>query len=208
VDKELVHDFGDLYNLTLDDLANLERMAKKSGENLLQAIEASKQRPVARLIAALAIPHVGTTAADVLARRFGSPDALASASEEELQGVEGVGPVLARSIASFFRNPQNRKVISKLKQAGVTMEAERPEAPAGPDLTGLTFVITGTLEGFSRQEAEEAVRARGGKASSSVSKKSSYVVVGEDPGSKADKARTLGVTTINEAEFRKLLGLE
>jgi len=206
VDKGLVRDFGDLYRLTLDDLVGLERLAEKSAENLLLAIEESKQRPLARLIAALAILHVGATAADLLAHQFDSLDALANASEEELQAVEGVGPVMARSIAAFFRNPQNQKVIEKLKQAGVNMEAERREAPAGPGLSGLTFVITGSLKGFTRQEAEEAIRARGGQASSSVSKKTDYVVVGDDPGSKLDKARSLGVKTMDEAEFKKLLG--
>lgn len=209
VDRGLVRDFGDLYRLTLEDLVDLERMAEKSAQNLLQAIEASKHRPLARLIAALAIPHVGATAADLLARRFGSLDRLASASEEELQAIEGVGPVMARSIVAFFRNPQNRKVIEKLRQAGVRMEEEPREAvPAGADLSGLTFVITGTLRDFTRQEAEEAIRARGGRASSSVSRKTDYVVVGENPGSKLDKARSLGVKTIDEAEFKKLLGLQ
>jgi len=207
VDGGLVKDFGDLYHLTLDQLVDLERMAKKSGENLLRGIEESKHRPLARLIAALAILHVGTAVADLLARRFESLDALASASEEELQTVEGVGPVMARSIATFFRNPQNRKVIEKLEAAGVNTRAERRPAAKGVDLSGQTFVITGTLTGLSREEAEEAVRARGGKVSSSVSRKTKYVVVGENPGSKLDKARDLRVKTITEAEFRKLLGL-
>ena len=162
---------------------------------------------IGRIIAALAIPHVGATAVGLLADRFDSLHALAEAGEEELQEIEGISPIMARSIVAFFRNPRNRTVIDKLKQAGVNMEAERRPAPSGRDLTGLTFVITGTLQKFSRREAEEAVRARGGKASSSVSKKTNYVVVGENPGSKADKARSLGVTTIDEAEFRKLLGL-
>jgi len=205
VDGGLVRDFGDLYRLTLDDLVGLERLAEKSAENLLQAVEDSKKRPLARLIAALAILHVGTTVADLLAHQFGSLDALANASEEELQAVEGVGPVMARSVSSFFRSPQNQKVIEKLKKAGVNMEAERPGAPAGPDLSGRTFVITGSLKGLTRREAEEAIRARGGKVSSSVSKKTDYVVVGENPGSKLDKAHSLGVKTISEAEFRKLL---
>jgi len=208
VEEGLVKDFGDLYDLTLDDLVGLERMAEKSAENLLLAIEESKRRPLARLIAALAILHVGTTAADLLARQFGSLDALAGASEEDLQAVEGVGPVMARSVSTFFRNPQNQKVIEKLKKAGVNMEAERREAPVGLDLGGLTFVITGTLQTLSRREAEEAIRARGGKASSSVSRKTDYVVAGENPGSKLDKAHSLGVKTIDETEFRKLLGLD
>jgi len=207
VDEGLVRDFGDLYHLTLDQLVGLERMAERSAENLLRSIEESKGRPLARLIAALAIQHVGTTVAELLARRFYSLDELASASREELEEIEGIGPVMAESIAAFFENPRNRKVIGKLKEAGVNTRAQEWAVPGGPDLSGLTFVITGTLEGFSRTEAEEAVRARGGKASSSVSKNTDYVVVGENPGSKADKARSLGVTTIDEAEFKKLLGL-
>ncbi len=148
---------------------------------------------------------MGTTVADLLAHQFDSLDALANASEEELQAVAGVGPVMARSVSTFFHNPQNQNVIEKLQGAGVNMEAERAEAPAGPDLSGRTFVITGSLKGLTRREAEEAIHARGGKASSSVSEKTDYVVVGENPGSKLDKARSLGVKTISEAEFRELL---
>jgi DNA ligase (NAD+) len=288
VDKGLVKDYGDLYHLTLDDLVGLERMAEKSAQNVLDGIAASKERSLARLLTALAIPHVGSTVADILVKHFPSVDKLASANKYELYPdlkvkkigersaesisqfladqrnrylieeikardgsvekcigalkipaltpqqvkaiaehfgtfeefaetppqrfslkprIEGLGNEIGEAVYTFFHNLTNLKVIQKLKEAGVQTQAEAREAPKGVDLSGRTFVITGTFAGFSRQQAEEAVRARGGKASSSVSRKTGYIVVGENPGSKLDRARDLGVKTLTEAEFKKLLGL-
>jgi len=289
VDKGLVKDYGDLYRLTLDDLVGLERMAEKSAQNLLDGIAASKERSLARLLTALAIPHVGSAVADILVKHFPSLDKLASAKrwelypdlkitkigektaeriseflankgnhariqeikargctiEESIEGlkiagltpqqvkaigerfrtfeeftetppqrfslkprIEGFGNEIGEAVYTFFHNPTNLKVIQKLKEAGVQTQAETREAPKGVDLSGQTFVITGTLAGFSREQAEEAVRQRGGKVSSSVSRKTDYVVVGENPGSKLAKARDLEVKTLTEAEFKKLLGLD
>jgi DNA ligase (NAD+) len=207
VGKGLVRDVADLYRLKLEDLVALERMGEKSSQNLLDAIAQSKGRGQTRLITALGIPNVGTTAADTLAGRFSSLDELGSASAEELQEIEAVGPVIARSIVSFFASAENRTVIGKLRAVGVKMTGEaRRAALSGPDLSGRTFVVTGTLESFSRKEAEDLVRSLGAKTAGSVSSKTDYLVVGADPGSKLEKARSLGVRTLDETEFRKIVG--
>jgi DNA ligase (NAD+) len=204
VDKGLVKDFADLYHLKLETLAGLERMAEKSAQNLLDEIAASKKNSLARLIYALGIRFVGERTAQLLAAHFGSMEKLAQAGEEELTGVTEVGPKVAEGILEFFSEAANRKLIERLRAAGVNMKEERA-MPKDTKFAGMTFVFTGTLAKRSREEAEALVAAHGGKAGSSVSKKTNYVVVGADPGSKYDKAKSLGVPILDEAGFEKLL---
>lgn len=203
-DSGLVKDPADLYYLTKEQLAGLERMGDKSAENVLRNIEASKSRPLANLIFALGIRHVGSEVAALLARHFRSIDALARATEDDIAQIEGIGPVIARSVASWFRNERNRAMIEKLRRAGVTMEEAPEERREGP-LSGLQFVVTGRLETFTRNEVEDFLRAHGATVGSSVSKKTHYVVVGEEPGSKAEKARRLGTPMLDEAAFLRFL---
>jgi DNA ligase (NAD+) len=180
-------------------------MAAKSAANVIAAIEGSKGRPLNRLIYALGIRHVGETVADLLARHFGSLEAFREASEEALGKIAGIGPVIAASIAAFLRQQQTKRVLDKLVAQGVVPRGA-PRRPAGPQpLEGKAFVFTGELAGLTRAEAEEWVRRLGGAASSSLSRKTDYVVVGESPGSKLDRARELGVATLSEDEFRDLM---
>lgn len=207
VETGLVRSPADLYFLTKDQLAALERMGEKSAQNLLDALEASKARPLARCIFALGIRHVGEHVADVLAQEFGSIDALAAADEARLAATYEIGPTLARSIRQFFANPENLAAIGRLRQGGVlfTPVAKRAAAAADSPFAGKTFVFTGALTRFTREEAEALVRERGGKAAGSVSKKTDYVVAGEAAGSKLAKARDLGVKVITEDDFRTML---
>ena len=205
VDKGLVRDVADLYSLTHEQLANLERMADKSASNLLAEIENSKKVELARVIFALGIRFVGERTGQFLAEHFGSLDKLAQAAEEELYEVEEVGPRVAESILHFFREPQNRKVLEKLRQAGLQF-AQKKARQAEGKLAGKQFVLTGTLANYSRDEAARLIEEAGGRVISSVSKKTDYVVVGADPGSKLDKARALGVKTIDEVGLLELLG--
>ncbi len=204
VDKGLVKDFADLYHLKLEKVAELERMAEKSAQNLLDEIAASERNSLARLIYALGIRFVGERTAQLLAAHFGSMDKVAHATEEELTGVTEVGPKVAEGILEFFSESANRKLIERLRDAGVNMKEERA-APKSAKFAGMTFVFTGTLAKRSREEAEALVAAHGGKAGSSVSKKTNYVVVGADPGSKFDKAKALNVPVLDEPGFEKLL---
>jgi DNA ligase (NAD+) len=206
VDKKIVKDVADLYKLDLETLAGLERMAEKSAQNLLDEIAASKKSPLDGLIYALGIRFVGERTAQLLTNHFDSIDKLADAGEEELKEVTEVGPKVAEGILEFFSEPANRKLIEHLKSAGVNMKAER-QVPKDTKFAGKTFVFTGTLEHRSREDAEALVVSHGGKSGSSVSKKTSYVVVGADPGSKYDKAKSLGVPILDEAGFEKLLRL-
>jgi len=205
VDKGLVRDVADLYSLTHEQLANLERMADKSASNLLAEIENSKKVELARVIFALGIRFVGERTGQFLAEHFGSLDKLAQAAEEELYEVEEVGPRVAESILHFFREPQNRKVLEKLRQAGLQF-AQKKARQAEGKLAGKQFVLTGTLPNYSRDEAARLIEEAGGRVISSVSKKTDYVVVGAEPGSKLDKARVLGVKTIDEVGLLELLG--
>jgi DNA ligase (NAD+) len=207
VDKGLVKDVADLYSLKLEDLAGLERMAEKSAQNLLDEIEASKKNSLARLIYALGIQFVGERTAQLLAEHFSSLEELAAATEEQLIEVPEVGPKVAASIAEFFSEPANLKLIKKLNKAGVHPTAEKRKVKSDK-FAGKSFVFTGGLANRSREEAGEIVQQHGGKVSGSVSKKTDYVVVGTDPGSKYDKAKELGVTILTESEFEKLLGLK
>jgi DNA ligase (NAD+) len=204
VEKGLVHDIADLYSLTHEQLANLERMGDKSASNLLSEIENSKKASLARLIFALGIRFVGERTGQLLADHFSSLDKLAQATEAELFEVEEVGPRVAECIREFFAEPRNLEVIKKLRQAGLQFEQERVHKAEG-HLTGKQFVLTGTLARHSRDEAKALIEAAGGRVVGSVSKKTDYVVVGADPGSKFEKARSLGVKTIDEDQLLKLL---
>jgi DNA ligase (NAD+) len=207
VDKGLVKDVADLYALKEDEVAGLERMAEKSAQNLLEEIEASKKNSLARLIYALGMQFVGERTGQLLAEHFSSLEELAAAKEEELEEVPEVGPKVAASIVEFFSEPANRQLIKKLNKAGVHPTAEKRKVKS-EKFAGKSFVFTGGLANRSREEAGEIVQQHGGKVSGSVSKKTDYVVVGTDPGSKYDKAKELGVTILTEAEFEKLLGLK
>jgi len=207
IDAGLVRDVADLYALTKKQLLELEGFADKKATNLLNTIAASRSRPLVRVIMALGIPGVGSTVAELLAQHFSSLDELARADAEKLQTIEGIGPVTAQSIIEWFSHPPNRELIARLKAAGVRVqEAKAKAAPAaGGKLAGMTFVITGTLPTMSREEAAAFIKSHGGKVTDSVSKKTSYLVVGADPGgTKYNKAQELGVPMIDEAALRKL----
>lgn len=194
---------GDLYSLQAEEVAKLDRMGKKSAENLISAIEHSKSNDLSKLLNAFGIRQVGQRSAQILARQFGSLDALAAASPEELAAVEDIGPITAKSIADWFADPQSRHLIETLRIAGVNMESHAQ--PVGDRFSGLTFVLTGELTAFTRKEAGERIQALGGKVSGSVSKKTSYVVAGEAAGSKLRKAQELDVPILDEAAFIQLL---
>lgn len=204
LEKNVVKDFADLYKLDLERLANLDRMAEKSAQNLIDEIAASKKNSLARLIYAIGMPFVGERTAQLLAEHFGSMDKLAAASAEKLMEVGEVGPKVAEGVLEFFSESANRKLIEHLRVAGVNMKEERA-APISAKFAGKTFVFTGTLANRTREEAEALVAAHGGKAGGSVSKKTSYVVVGSDAGSKLEKAKSLGVPVVDETQFEKLV---
>ena len=204
IENELVKDFADLYKLKLETVAELERMAEKSAQNLLDEIEASKKNALARVVYAIGIPFVGERTAQLLAAHFGSMEKIQAASADELMEVGEVGPKIAEGVREFFSEAANRRVIERLRAVGVNMTEERV-VPRDTRFAGMTFVFTGTLTKRSREEAEALVASHGGKAGASVSKKTSYVVVGEDPGSKLEKARSLKVPILDEAEFNKLV---
>jgi DNA ligase (NAD+) len=203
IDQGLIKEIPDLYRLKKDDLAPLERFADKSASNLVEAIDKSKKVSLGRFLYALGIRYVGEATAQLLAQHFHSLEKLQEAGEEDLLQVEGVGPQVARSIREYFQDSRNLKILVELKELGI--KPRPPEPPPQTALAGKTFVFTGGLERFSREEAKAQVAARGGKVSSSVSAKTDYVVVGADPGSKYAKARDLGVNTLNEDEFEALL---
>jgi DNA ligase (NAD+) len=204
IERNLVKDFADLYKLEIETLAGLERMAEKSARNLWNQIEASKKNSLARLVYAIGIPFVGERTAQLLAAYFGSMDKLAAATVEQLMEVGEVGPKIAEGVREFFSEAANRKLIEHLQAAGVNMQEERPTL-VDAKFAGKSFVFTGTLANRSREEAEALVAAHGGKSGSSVSKNTSYVVVGADPGSKYDKAKVLNVPILDEAGFDGLL---
>jgi len=220
VEGGLVKHFADLYRLKPDDLVGMEmsrhtredgkevisRMQEKMAANLLKAIEASKDRGLARVLAGLGIRHVGGRAADVLAEHFGDVDALAAATVEQLTEIHEIGPVIAESVHRFFHDRAGKDTIKRLKSASVKLTAPKRKAGAAQPLAGKTVVVTGSLKGFSRKEAEDAVKSAGGRAAASVSKNTDFVVAGESPGAKADKAKKLGVEIIDEAQFVRRLG--
>jgi len=206
VDKGLVKDYADLYALTLEDLLTLERMGEKLGGNILTAIQNSKKTSLERLIYALGILHVGEHIAKLLAREFPTLEKLSQASWEKLKTINGIGDEIASSIVQFFQQKDNQKVIQKLKESGVEYPSRPlPVQPILRKLEGKTFVLTGSLKFLSREEAKSKVESLGGRTSSSVSKKTDFVLVGEDPGSKYEKAKTLGVKIVTEDEFLRML---
>jgi len=205
--EKLVKDVGDLYTLTLDQVAGLERMAKKSATNLLSQIEASKSRDLSNLIYALGIRHVGERTGGILAHEMGSLERLATATVEELDAIPEIGLTVAESVHDWFDDEGNRALCDRLRAAGVRTEAERrSSAQADERFAGKQFVLTGTLASFTRDEARALIEARGGRVNSSVSKKTDYVVAGEAAGSKLDKAESLGVAIIDETAFKEMLG--
>jgi DNA ligase (NAD+) len=206
VQQKLLADVGDIYSLKADTLLELERMGEKSVANLMDAIAQSKTRPLWRLLFGLGILHVGVSASRALADHFANLDAIRESSVDELQQIPDVGEVVGRSIHEFFREPHNLAVVEKLRKAGLRFDAEAKAEGAAPGFKNTTWVITGTLS-ESRDEIAELIRARGGKVSGSVSKKTSYVLAGDEAGSKLDKANKLGVRVLDESEFRKMLQL-
>jgi len=205
VDAELVNDPADLYKLDKLQLCTLERMAEKSAQNIIAALEKSKQTSLARFIYALGIHNVGETTAQTLAQHFGTLSKLMASDEQSLQAVPDVGPIVAHSLITFFSQPHNREVIEKLRKAGVDCPAVEVKSENELPLKGQSFVLTGTFTSMSRNEAKAALQALGAKVSGSVSKKTDYVVVGENPGSKAEKAEQLGVEILSEQRLIQLL---
>lgn len=207
VEQGLVHDVAGLYSLTLEQVANLERRAEKSASKVLEQIEASKSRGLQRLLYGIDIRHVGERYAKILANHYRDIEKLAAASVEELDDIHEIGLAVAESVFEWFRDPRNVDLVERLKAAGVKMEAEGGGTADFDDrFVGKTFVLTGALENYTRDEAAKLIEDRGGRASSSVSKKTDYVVAGSDAGSKLTKAEALGVTVLNEGEFRAMIG--
>jgi DNA ligase (NAD+) len=218
IESGKIHDAAEIYTLTREDILDAvtkkDRKTKaeppgKMADNLLSAIENSKRQPLNRLITALGIHGVGEVMAGDLSRAFGNLSALSKASAEELQQIEGVGPNIAESIVDWFAQPANQKVIKKLKAAGVDPSVQLSEVTRSGQigkLSGLTFVVTGTLPTLTREGVKELIESNGGKVTDSVSKKTSYLVLGENPGSKADKARALGIKILDEAALKKMIG--
>jgi DNA ligase (NAD+) len=205
VERGLVHDFADLYRLTVAQLAELERLAEKSATNLVTAIAGSRSRGLARVLYALGIRFVGERAARLLAEHFGSADRVASAGVEEISEIHGIGARIAESVRLFFDQPANQKALERLRDVGVVLE--ETARPAGPKpLAGKAFVLTGTLAEMSRDEAKARVTRLGGRVSSSVSRKTDYVVAGAEAGSKLEDAKRLGVAVLDEAAFLALTG--
>jgi DNA ligase (NAD+) len=206
LDAGRINDIGDVFHLTAESFEGLRGFGEKKIAQVLAGLEAARHRPLWRLLVGLSIRHVGPTAAQALAREFRSLDAIVAASPEELAAVDGVGPTIAAAVAAWFADERHRDILERLRSGGVSVVDESvPERGSGP-LDGLTLVVTGTLSGYTRDGAAEAIQARGGKVTGSVSKKTSYVVAGDAPGSaKYDKAVDLGVPILDEAGFEKLL---
>jgi DNA ligase (NAD+) len=204
VDKGLIKDVADIYYINKEDLIRLERMAEKSAQNIIDAIEKSKTKPLSKFLYALGIRHVGETTAEDLARQFLRLDDFFRLSEKDLMEVEGIGPEVAASVHQFFRDKKNKESIELLKKAGVKVIESKTKEKG--KLAGKTFLFTGALKDFGRDEARNLVESLGGMTASSVSKKVDFMVVGEDPGSKSDKAKELGIKTLTEEEFKKMIG--
>ncbi len=206
LENEIIVDFADLYYLKKEQLMDLERMAEKSSQNVIDAIKASKERKLNRLIYALGIRHVGSNSARILTNHYSSIEELKKASREELVEINEIGPVMAESIVNFFKSEHNLEVLEKLEEADVKMQKQKQEAKVSQHLEGKSFVFTGALDSYTRKEASELVRKYGGDVKSSVSSKTSYLVVGDNPGSKYDQAQELNVDVLNEDGFEELLG--
>ena len=208
VDAGIIRTLPDLYRLGLSALAGLERMAEKSAQNIVEALERSKQTTLPRFLYGLGIRHVGEATAKELARHFGSLDAVMDASLDSLLTVSDVGPVVAQSICTFFAQPHNREVVAQLRACGLRWSEGAPSSLAPKALSGKTFVLTGTLPSLDRDSAKELIEASGGKVAGSVSKKTDYVVAGAEAGSKLEKARELGVPVLDETGLKQLLLIE
>jgi DNA ligase (NAD+) len=207
VQKKMLRDAGDLYKLTLEEVAGLDRMAKKSAENLLAQIEASKSRGLSNLVYALGIRHVGDRTAAILARHFGSLEALAEANETALDDIPEIGLTVAQSVRGWFDDTGNVDLCRRLQAAGVRTKIEQQNQDVVDErFAGKQFVLTGALSGYTRDEARGLIESRGGRVTSSVSKKTDYVVAGDEAGSKLDKATSLGVTVLDEAAFKGMIG--
>jgi DNA ligase (NAD+) len=208
INNDLIFDVADIYTLRSEHLLDMDRMAERSTFNLLDAIENSKKRPLSRLLTALGIRHVGTEVADSLADRFGDIDNLIAASEEELLAIPAIGPKIVQSVSEYFSSDSNRKVLDKLKQAGVNTKnggIEPSSKPIQQILTGLRFVVTGRLENFSRSDIQDLIKQLGGSVSSSVSSRTNYLVAGDDAGSKLSDAARLGIVILTEDDFNAMV---
>ncbi|MFC1808298.1 NAD-dependent DNA ligase LigA [Candidatus Omnitrophota bacterium] len=203
IDSNLVADYADIYKLSFEDIVKLERMAERSAQNLLDGIERSKTQPLSRLIFALGIRHVGVNAADILAQEFGSIDKLSQQDLESLVSVDEIGPIMAESIIDFFERSHTKKILDKLTKAGLNMREESKKRSG--KFSNKTFVLTGGLQKYSRNQVQDIIKSHGGKISSSVSSKTDFVLAGSDPGSKYDKAKKLGVNIITESEFNQMI---
>ena len=211
MDRELVRSLADLYDLSVETLTTLERMGKKSATKLVEAIARSKTQPWDRVLYGLGIRHVGSTNAELLTNKFPRVEALAEAKATDIEAVYGIGPEIAQSVYQWFRVPANQTLIERLKAAGVATEGARVDevesdaAPENLPLTGKTFVITGTLPTMKRDEAKKLIQNAGGKVSNSVSSKTDYLVVGEDAGSKLEKAQKLGISQLREEQLLEMI---
>ena len=206
IDKGLLKEIADIYYLKKEDIASLKKSGDKFAQNLIDAINESKNNDLEKLISAFGIRHIGNKAAKIIAKRYGSMDALMNASIESLNLIDTIGGISATSIYEFLHQEQTIDLIEKLKNAGVNMESKEDTEMQDDRFAGKTFVLTGTLEKYTRDEASDIIEKFGGKTSSSVSKKTSYVLAGEEAGSKLTKAQDLGVTILSEAEFDKMIG--
>ena len=204
LDKNLITNIADLYTLKLENIASLKKDGKKFAQNLIDAIEQSKDNSLDRLITALGIRHVGSKASKLLARKYKTIDKLMEAKFEDLSNINDIGPIVANSIQEFFKQEQTKDLIKKLKAVGVNTSMKEEEN-IDNRLEGKTFVLTGTLVEYTRQEATDLIEKMGGKTSSSVSKKTDYVLAGEEAGSKLTKAQDLGITILTEEEFKKMI---
>ncbi len=205
LENNLIENIADIYTLTIDEIASLKKNGKKFAQNLINSINTSKENDLYRLITALGIRHVGAKASKILARKYKTMEALSMATAEELSTINDIGPIVANSIREFFDQEQTKDLLEKLKQAGVNMESLEQEENIDNRFEGKTFVLTGSLEKYSRSEAADIIEKFGGKTSSSVSKKTDYVLAGDEAGSKLAKAEKLGITVINENQFEELI---
>ena len=205
VDKKVIKDYTDIYSLKFDDLVPLERMGEKSAQNLIDAIEKSKIRDLHLLICALGIQNIGSHAAEVLSKHFGTLDNLMKASAEELEEIFEIGNIMAKSIVDFFSNSHTQDVINKLKAAGVNLSTTYKEANTVSEIAGKSFVVTGTLNGYTRKEIEDIIKNFGGRVSSTVSGKTDFLIAGESPGSKLEKAEKLRIAILNKEGFEEMI---
>ncbi len=206
VDKKMIKDYADIYSLKLDDLVSLERMGEKSAKNLIEAIKESKSRDLDHLICALGIQNIGSHTSEVLANHFHTLDKLMNTPVEELEELFEIGEIMAKNVVDFFSNNHTKDIINKLKVEGVNLNKIRKETKMVlNNIRNKSFAVTGTLNGYTRKEIEEKIKTLGGKVSSSISSKTDFLIAGESPGSKLDKAKELGTTILDKVEFEELI---